>query len=639
MRINLLILLFAIFNINGLSQNVKGTYIWPEYSNISVPEIFKNEPAFYINNVRTIDFTDGDGSHMVVFKRIYINSESAAEEFNKMEIYLSRDGFISVLAARTVKHAGNVILLSNDQIIETVSRETNKYGGRVTRRAQFLFPNVEIGDVLDIAYQIDYNVHLYSKLMYLEDDLPSMESKINLLNSSDLDLSIFPLNNMPGMNQSHIDGIPTISWKENNVSALRLDYLNALPPNHPSFTYMLWRGGQTFDYEAIYKIDEGNFPYNFNTAKSITKYFISNNIITGEEKIILQLQKIILYFENELTWNYTENTQYSSQTFDFLKKGKVDYVLFYRYITKFLTENNVHYEKGYTKSLLDGKFELGIISLEQITERFLLINDENDKPHFLFPPSVAGGFYYIDETPFYLEENQAICLSGKKGFMTEEFGIKISSTKAEINRHRAYVSLSIISGQKNNCTVDRKDVLSGHYSFLTRSSNGQNWLKELAISTNDDKLSPTAIDANYPYKVYYMQKDDTLNLLSHISDTLYWLDLQELLPIGIYDSEELTMPVGNYIVLPFKKENQITFYLNHEKTISLAEEESQISFSNQIGNLSSTVRQLSPESLMVEIKVQINERYIEGTEQIIALQDLFENYATIRQKKWIISLS
>lgn len=638
MRINLLFFLFIISAFGGWTQGGKGVYNWPNYSPISVPDEFSEEPAFYISNIRTLDFTDGNGTQLVVFKRIYINSESAADEYNKMEIYTDEDGFTSVIAARTLKPGGVEIELTESQIIETISSRKNKYGNQIVRRVQFLFPNVEIGDVLDIAYQIDYRNHLYSDLMYLEDDLPSIESKIHLRNSSKLELSIFPLNEMSPMDQTPLNGIPSVSWKKNFVKAIRTDYFNALPPDHPSFSYMLWHTDKTVTYDLIYEIDEGNYPYNSNPSQSITKFFLQNNVFNEDDHTLLKVQKIILYLEKEFSWNYTENTQYSSQTMGFLDKEKIDYTLFFRYLTKFLTENKVHYVKGFTKSLLDGQFEVDFVSLEQISERFLLIYDENENPHFLFPPWGPGNFYSVDETPFYVEENQAICLLGKNGLLDEVFGIKIPGTKSNINKHRSFVSLNVLSDQMGFCHLERKDVLSGHYSFLCRSAKGQNWLSELGIKVDENKLDPSSIDLNFPYKTSYMQTDDTLELLSFIGDSLYWLDLESIIPKGIYETDELTMSFGDYVVLPFKKENHISFFLNHGNEISLAEEESRISFSNEIGEVSSTVNQANPNRLIIEVKIKIKERFIRGADQISNLTELLKQYANIKRKKWIIKL-
>lgn len=630
-------LILSIFTLSYGQVGGKGTYVWPTYTPLESLGEFEEEPAFYIENVRTLDFTDGNGTQLVVFKRLYINSESAAEKYNKMELYLDLDGYISVLAARTLKKDGDIINLKEDQIIETTSKEENKYGSRIVRRVQFLHPDVAVGDVLDIAYQIDFNNYLYSDLMYLEDNLPSLHSKINLRNSSRLELSIFPLNGMPQMSQAPIDGIPSISWSKKNVKALKTNYFNALPPNHPSFTYMLWYPGVTVDYAKIYELDNGNYPAK-SSSKSISKYFLEKGIIESRDNPVKELPKIIDYFTKEMTWNHNESTEYSAKTFGFLERKKIDYTLFLRYIMQYLTENKVHYEKGFTKSLLDGRYELGFVSLEQISERFLLIYDKEGKPHFLFPPKNEGSFYLLDETPYYTEENQAVTLLGSKGLLDKESAIKIPSSKSSINRQVSFVSLEIVPTTPSLCAIQRKDVLNGHYSFLARSYDRKLWLKELGILSVEKELSPKTIGEYYPYKCDFFQNDDTLEVISSIDDSLYWLTLTDLIPKGIYTEDEKEMELSDYIVLPFKKENSISFFVNHTSTIALAEDEKEISFSNAVGSISTKVMQASPSSLKIELKIAIKERYLSNENSIKAFKDLIDNYAIMRQKKWIISL-
>lgn len=629
-------ILFA-FNLSAQKNGGKGTYIWPKYTPLESMGEFENEPAFYVKNIRTLDFTDGNGTQLVVFKRLYINSEEAAEEYNKMEIYMSRDGYISVLAGRTLKKDGEIINLSPDQIIETISREENKYGTRIVRRAQFLHPDVEVGDIIDIAYQIDYSTYLYSDLMYLEDDLPSLESRINIRNSSRLELSVFPLNDMPKMDQTNLNGIPSVSWKKYNVQSLKNDYFNAIPHDHPSFTYMLWRPGVAVDYATIYESDAGNYPNKF-SQKSITKYFKAEGIIESTDDPFLELPKILNYFSTEMTWNYDESNQYTAQTFDFLKRKKIDYTLFLRYVMQYLSENKIKYEKGFTKSLLDGKFELGFVSLEQLSKRFLLIYDKSNKPHFLFPPMNDGNFYLIDETPYYTEENQAIVLSGSKGILDQESAIKIPLSEAKINRQRSFISLDIVNSNKQLCQIQRKDVLSGHYSYLSRSGNGKYWLEELGILNTEKELEPKSVGEFYPYKCDFFQTGDSLELISQIDDSLHWLSVTDLLPEGIFSSDELEMELGNYITLPFKKENVISIFLNHSSAISLAEDQNEITYSNEVGSVKTQIVQASPTSLKIEINMAINKRFLRNETAINEFKELMENYATMRQKKWIIAI-
>lgn len=618
------------------ADGARGTYIWPEYTPIEVPDSLKKESAFFVNNVTTIDFLDMFEMQVVVFKRIYINSEKAAEQYSKHEMFLTGRGSIAMINARTLKADGTIINLAGNQIIETFSKEKNKYGTRTVRRFQLAYPQVQVGDVIDIAYQVDLPGYIYSDLMYLEDDIPSIYSRITLRNMSRLELTAYSLNNMPKSIQRDEKGIPTVSWEKTGVKSMKTDYFNALPPTAPSFVYTLWRPGEIIDYDAVYESEIRGYPSNCNRSFSLHEYFENEGVLNKGDDKLVQIKKIITYFEKECTWNYSKSTEYIKQSTDFLERKEIDDVLFMRLIIKFLDEKGIKAERGFTKSLLDGKFEQGFVSLEQLSDRYLVIYDDLDRPHFLFPPRGEGKFYYLDEIPFYLEGNQSVTMIGGDE-LESSGGYGLPESMKEDNRHNGMV---IIDWQDtDSLKLRRKDQLTGHYSYLTRSKHSSVWLGELNISNDSILPTPKQVKDFYPYEVTYEGEKHSKDVITAIEDSLYWMNASSELPLGLYQGDELNETYGNYLVLPFLKELNFSVFVQAPTVISNAEEISSVVFSNDIGEVSVNVFQKSENVLQYVYAVKVAKRYISGEEEVKRFKELMQNYQDVRTKKWVIAKS
>lgn len=642
MKINVYLFLFTLlFPIIGFSQikGARGTYIWPSYTPVQIPDSLKSEDAFFIENITTYDFREGFRTEIVVFKRIYINSKAAAEELSQQEMFLGRSGQMSILKARTLKASGEVLDLEGDQIIETISKKKNKYGSESVRRIQFVYPNVEVGDVIDMVYEISLDGYIFSDLLYLEDDIPSMHSRITLRNFSLLDLSVYKLNDAPPIESKMHLGSQVIDWQKNGVKSMKTDYFNALPPDHPSLVFVLWRRGETLDYRLWFTADAADFPQEYAIFTSIERLFIEEGVIRDGDTPFLQLQSMIRYMENECVWSDDENI-FVNKTLNRLSKQEVNETLFLRYAMKFLNEKHITWEKGFTKSLMDGKFEHGFVSLEQLTHRFLVIYDEDENPHFLFPPRGDGQFYYLDEIPFYLEGNQSISLFGERDFLREQSMIQLPESGNRSNVHSAQIRIDLTNKEERSMFT-RKDKLTGHYSFLTRDDLGSIWHEELGIAPDSISLNPTLIDglrtdAVYPYQVEFNQERSE-DFFQTIDDSIGWLDISALLPLGVYQDDELDAVFGDYLVLPFLKKHSISIFVQNDSGISIAEELNSIKASNDVGSVEVELFQLNDRIVKVQVNINLEKRYLRG-EDIASFRALLQKYTEIRQKKWLLKL-
>lgn len=639
---SILFLLLLLFPLLGFSQikGARGTYIWPSYTPVQIPDSLKSEDAFFIENITTYDFREGFETQIVVFKRTYVNSEAAAEDLSQQELFLGRSGQMSILKARTLKTSGEVLDLDGDQIIETISEKKNKYGSESVRRIQFVYPNVEVGDVIDMVYEISLDGYIFSDLLYLEDDILSMHSRITLRNFSRLDLSVFRLNDAPPLESRMVLGSQEINWQSTGVKSIKTDYFNAIPPDHPTVVFVLWKRGESLNYRTWFYADGIEYPQEYQVLTSINKILLTEGAIREGDTPFVQLQSMIRYFENECLWSDDEHI-ILGKTLNYLERQEVNRILFFRYVMKFLKEKKINFEKGFTKSLLKGKFEHGFVSLEQLTHRFLVIYDDFDQPHFLFPPRGYEQFYYLDEIPYYLEGNQSISLSGERDILKEQSMILLPESRKKQNMHAAQVKVKLNKGEAIS-SYSRKDKLTGHYSFLTRDDLGVTWLKELGIAPDSISLAPTLINnmrtaTTYPYQVEFNQEERSHAFFQTIDDSIGWLDLSSILPLGVYQDDEIDSDFGDYLVLPFTKKHSISIFLQNDEGVSIAEDEHEISISNDVGTIQMKLFQLNATVVKAQLNIELEKRYLKD-DDIESFKALLQKYSEIREKKWLLKM-
>lgn len=640
MKSNAWIVVFAAMwlSFHSFADGRKGIYKWPEYKKIEVPDSLKSEAAFFISNVTTIDFRDTYETEVVVFQRIYLNSAEAVEEYGRRELFIGSYGKLSMINARIIKQNGEIIELGNDEIKDTRAKRKNKYVTETFRRIQLIYPNAEPGDVIDLAYEISVYGYINSRLMYLEDELPSMYSRITIRNMSLLDLTAYTLNNMPKPINKEENGLKILTFEKEGVKSITHDYYNALPPKAPGFVFNLWRRGVDLDYGTVYIYDQLNYSVKFGLGNLVTDYFVGNGVINAGEDVFVSLKKIILHLENEFEWN-GETVYEVNRTMSALKDRKVDEVLFIRYIARFLEENDVRFEHGFTKSLLDGIFEHGFVSIEQMSHRYLLFYDASGEIHYLFPPTRDKCYFYIDEIPNYVEGNQSVALYGKKETsLDEKAAVQLPESGAETNRHFANILLEIESDSMH-VKGQRKDVFAGQYSYFVRSAESSDWLDEFNVVFDSAKLVPIRLDSYYPYEAEFNQELSGNRYFEPVDESLYWLKVDEVLAEGLFLRDEQDAEWGDYLVLPFHKKDVISLFVKSDKPISLAEEFSEMNFTCSIGSIKATVIQMMENVIKIQYEVKITRRRVETPSEIADFESMLEQYADIRNKKWVIRVT
>lgn len=632
MKISILSL-FLFFSFYGNSQLI-GEYIWPKTSVSNIPDSLSEEDAVFLSNVRTYDFMGNGEMNIIVYQRIYINSDLAVEECSDRSFYLAERGSMAMLNARTVKKNGQIIPLTKKDYKRTESVVKGKFDETIETRHQLLYPDVQVGDVLEIAYQYDLPTFIFSNKMYLEGELTSLYSRITLRNMSVLDMTLFRLNGMPQV-QSKSDGNGKImTWEKSGVEKLLVDGFNAFPPDAPHFVYNLWGIGENLDYKAFYDYETRSIPQSNNELWKVSTIFLKMGAFSEDDHPLIKIQKTVRLIEDEFTWDNSsvQEGEYRAK----LNDKKMNYALFGRAMIKLIRELGYRVERGFTKGRLNGEFVHGMMSLEQMRKSYYAIVEDNGAVHFIFAPRDENEYYYLDEIPFFAEGNQSIGLYGNGMSLLETSKIALPESTQKDNLHMVRTKMKFhTEGDSILLVFDRKDICKGHNSFLTRKKAlGEYWRDDFKIPKD---LEPKEIKNVYPYKSTFEFSDTIANAVVPMDDSSYWVSLQHMFPEGIFLADETEDVLNDYLILPFKRTSSFSIFLEAPESIQLLEEKKVVEYKNDIGNVSYSVAAVGEKMLKINLKFTVLQREISGERNVKMYKDLLQNYAEIKDKKWLVS--
>lgn len=622
----LLLLLFVNRSLAG------DKYVWPEFSNPVIPDSLKSEDAIYFENRLTIDFMPDYETSYVNFKRIKILSKKGVENFINHDLYQFNGGIIQLMKARIIKPDGSIIELGPENIKETAIDSKSKYKSTYIKRIQFIFPSLQVDDIIDVVYQVDYKSYDLSDCRYLESDLVSLNSKLSLRNFSRFDLTVYPSKSLKNYTLTKEGGSPVFSWEIKNVPKIAENAFRAYPENAQKVVYNLWMPGERLDYDVIYSGDYDVYHVK-SGFKSFSEELFAAGIADRDVNVLENINRITKYFEKEASWNDDANMPASVKPSDFFDKHLIDYTNYFRLIQLFLEENEVTYHVGFTNDISNGVFEHGYVGLHQLEYRFLLIELAPGNEHFLFGPAGKNTFYYVDEIPTWCEGNQAIVFSGARD--------EVLLSKAQIpqsdwtnNKHTANIIIKTGSLSSPKQVINRRDSFSGLYSISFRNPRNADNFKRLNIS--DTIIKPTELKDIYPYNLSIKQDDTLENLFSEFDTKLYAFNAKELIPNYIYFEDEINESIGTYSILPYSKHQKYAIYIEAQDTIRLADKITTLSKENSVGSVKCDIIQTNPKTIKASYEIKLTKRILATPLENQEYIDLLKEWANIVIKKWII---
>lgn len=635
MKMNLNLSIFIVFCLIQQLVYSKDDYKWLPYEKKDLPDSLKKEDAIYLENRITLDFMENAQTQLVYFKRIVVNSKQGVDNCSKREFYVYNNGKVSLKKARIIKTTGEIIDVGAENIIETVEEEKLKFVTRNNKRVQFLFNGLKEGDVIDVVYQIDFDRYLLSDTYYLESDLVSLNTILTIRNTSFYELSIFPSKNMADFIASPTASIPSFTWKRGFVKKVNDGKFNAPHPNSSSVAYSLWHTDKQLTYVDVYKSDLTEYNCAFGGG-SISQEMIKAKVFTNEDIKEDKLLKTIEYFtKSGFKWINESEVSDKVKTMDFFDRKVINHTLFFRYFQAFCEEIKMPYEIGYTRNLLDGVFQQGYVTFEQLDIRYLYVKDETGNGHFLFAPARSDKYYRLDEIPYYAEGNSSVLLSGDKINLKNIGMMLLPESSAKQNKHTNNVLVRL--GEKSDSVfIKRNDTFTGHYSHLIKGKDQKNWLKDFAVA--DTSLVPTSQNAVFPFDVQFKQekKIGYKSLFTEIDDTLVWFQPKSILPPGVYYEGENINEMGDYVILPFLVYNKFAIYVEAPYALKLAESSRPISITNDLGTLKIELIHVNEKQLKITYEIMVNKRIVSTPSEKANLDSLLTEWKNIQSKKWVL---
>jgi hypothetical protein len=221
--------------------------IWPSYSEVEIPDSLLNEKALFLSNVTTIGFNNVGQTDVNVFKRILILNDDGAEEVSSFKFYIKDNTNIVRLGARIIKEDGKIIQLGDGQISKTFKTVKDEYSGKSVRLFQINYPSLQIGDVIDLMYDIKVDNYILSDNLYLEDNYASLNSRITLRNVSNLEINAYVMNSSTQPTSKRVDGIDLLNWERKGVAKMNDSYFHAPSPKQQCLIYSLWGVDETLN--------------------------------------------------------------------------------------------------------------------------------------------------------------------------------------------------------------------------------------------------------------------------------------------------------------------------------------------------------------------------------------------------------
>lgn len=607
-------------------------YIWPAFTNPVIPDSLKTEDAIYFENRLTIDFMPGYEMSYVNFKRIKILSKKGVESFINHDLYQFNGGIIKLMKARIIKPDGSIIELGSENIKETALDSKSKFRTTYIKRIQFIFPTLQVDDIIDVVYQVDYKSYDLSDCRYLESDLISLNSKLALRNFSQFDLTVYPSKSLKDYKLTKEGGSPVFSWEIKNVPKIAENAFRAYPESAQKVVYNLWMPGEVLDYNVIYSGDYDLYHVKPG-FKSFSEELYAAGIAKPDLSVLENINRITQYFEKEMSWNEDDKMPTSSKPADFYYKHVIDYTNYFRLIQLYLEENEVTYHVGFTNDISSGIFEHGYVGLHQLEYRFLLIETAPGNEHFLFGPAGKNGFYYVDEIPTWCEGNQAIILSGKPKEVVLSKAV-IPQSDWTNNKHVANIIIKTADLSAQKQILNRRDSFSGLYSTAFRNPKNAEGFKRLNVS--DTIIKPTEVKDVYPYNMSIKQDDTLENLFSEFDTKLYAFHAKELIPNYIYFEDEIEESPGTYSVLPYSKQQKYAIYIEARDTIKLADKITTLSKENSVGSVKCDIIQTNPKTIKISYEIKLIKRTLVTPLENQEYIDLLKEWANMVIKKWII---
>jgi hypothetical protein len=463
-RKSLITLLLVIYQI-GFCQNTpffKG-YDWDSNPIYSVKETTESMISIKEKLV-TEFFYDGDDfvEYFLEHKVLWLNSDDAIEDYNKIYLPFSSDSELQVNKARVIDVTGKIINLDDSKILTAEDEES----GRTYK--YFAFEGITKGSYIEFLYVVKRSPLYMGKKLYVQASYPKKDVQFDLFSPSNLVFDFKSYNNLPDfiedttvVNKNHY------KLRLNKVNKLENEYLSAYNASRGFFIYKLDRNtaNNSNNIVSYDKVSQNLYSYYYKEYSKKTnqaiKTFINEldlNNITEEEQKIRGIDNYIKsnVFSSDISSDDMENLD------EVLSKKVANETGVLKLYLALLRSLNIKHELVLTSNRKELKFDRKFEANNFLTEfliyfpkykKYLSPNANNTRYGFPAP-------YYTDNYGLFIKE---VTVGNFKSALGKIKYIK--PVKAKENYDKMIVDVSFDKQDLTSNSIHFERAFNGYYAM------------------------------------------------------------------------------------------------------------------------------------------------------------------------------
>ncbi len=642
-----IICILLLFTSEIYSQTLSKEQIWEATTPTKyIPDSLLDEDAVRIYQHKELVnrnyATSGSNFCLDIYRtRIKILTSTGLDQYSNYSFYKSKNARIIKLDARTIKSNGNIVDLKSDDIkIISINKATYREGFENLRIS---IPGVEIGDEIELVYNLEYDGLEFGNDINLHADCPIIKSTFRYTCDRIIITDFKLYNNMPDATISKGLSQTTFDWELNNLSGLG-DQEFGLPNESLPFIRFAIRGiggtssqfvdyllrigissnywGNVYDnYSTIYNNEIFNQMYK---GTSLQGYLNKHNASHPNETIE---QKLI--YLNSIIQDSLEIIKYdpnlpSRPAMYYLKNKTIDVFNLNKLIRTYIQINKIPFFVAFARNRYTGTLDLTFASASTVTDVFYVVPFENSDLHYLYPSNHLRK-YNIDEIPNWIAGTNAILVRKKSDNSNAEdvLTMQIPANDANTNIWNVMTRYKV-DVNKNELEYVSKNTFIGDFSTNLRneiinSKKEENPIKkfsmflELPKTLKVDTFTVDNINNLYPYNFSFSFSGKVKNNVELLNNNVYSISLENLLNHYMMPSSENKRILNYYSPFPYTNTIKLYFQIDKDFEILTSDIEKYNTGTN-FSNYTVKYSKIGNNILLVESKYEFSKFFVMASE-------------------------
>ncbi|WP_299110725.1 DUF3857 domain-containing protein [uncultured Winogradskyella sp.] len=557
--LKLSLLLYTVFATTLFGQAFYKDYDWDKTPNFNAKDYINENLVSAKEKIATEFFFTEDGKFVEYYlehKALYLNSDDAIEEYNKVYLPYDSDSELLVNKARVITPKGKVIDLDDSKILTATDDETQK------TYKYFAFEGIEKGSFIEFIYVEKRSPSYSGKRISFQDEFDKKNVEFDVFAPSNL---LFKFKSYNGLKNVEVD---TIIDTKNHWS-FKIPEIKKLEHE----TQSLFAAERQF---IIYALDENTA----NNTKDITSYgSVAQNVFN--------------YYNSELSKKTKKSLQKLVKELNLNSDTDLDSKL--RAIENYIKTNIFVAEFSNDKlSDLDTIIEEKVASESGIIKLFIALFKELDIKHDIvftcsrefmhFDKTFEANIYlqdiliYFPKTKKYLAPNENESRYGfPPGYLTDTYGLfikrvkvgdfisaigkvkRIKPVKASHSKDNMIIDVSFDTDDISITNVKLKKSMSGYYGMflhpfmnIIKPENKKEVVESYAKSLNESvTINKAEVENENPdlfgTKPLIFNIDFSSDVFVEKAGNKYLFKVGELIgsQMELYQEKERVLPLEN----------------------------------------------------------------------------------------------